>query len=241
MSTHQVCGHEGCTFSAIPKVLKEHREREHSQKREEKDAKAKVVARKSKAFPAETEEEISAYLAERRANYPTKANLKRKLEMETKRKELGQLEPGASSSVQGEKGKRMKRLKEILETQKSMGLAKMAGTEKLGGDLGGNGGKKAAAAAATAPGSALSLVPYSSDSDSEEAKAKPTERKPKRGKAASGPKGRRNQNSNGRPHHKKKEESLVSKLLAKSVRKEKSHVLQCLRFLVKTEFKMAFA
>ena len=37
-----------------------------------------------------------------------------------------------------------------------------------------------------------------------------------------------------------KEESLVSKLLAKSIRKEKSHILQCFRFLVKTKFKMAF-
>ena len=119
LSTHQICGYKGCTFSATEKVLKEHRERVHFK------TKPQASAPKPAASP-EDEEELRAYLAERRANYPTRENLKRKLEEEQKRSELGQLEPN------GERSKRMKRLKEVLQTQKKMGVAKIAGTDKIG-------------------------------------------------------------------------------------------------------------
>jgi len=219
LSMHQVCGHDGCTFSAIPKVLKEHREQVHFKSQNKSPSKKKVVC-------LESEEEIKAYLAERRANYPSGENVRKKRELENKRKAIGQLEPDSAKS------KRMKRLKEVLQTQKNMGVAKIAGTDKIGkvlvsensgADQVGKGGKEE-----------VSLVPYSpSDSeDGEEAK--------QRGKGP--PKAKKNQNRNqGRQHIKKKEVSLVSKLLSKSIRKEKSHILQCFRFLVKTKFKMAFS
>ena len=233
LSMHQICGYKGCTFSAIPKVLKEHREEVHVKGSEKSKASAVVSAARS----AETEEEIRAYLAERRANYPTGENLRLKREREETRQTLGQLDPD------GEKGKRMKRLREVLQAQKRLGVAKMAGTDKIGKDLVVGSGKE------KVEGEAVSLVPYSSDSESEGgaggggegkfAKGQKKKEAKRLGKERPGPRGRKDQNQGKR--QRKPEESLVSKLLSKNIRKEKSHVLQCLRFLVKTKFKMAFS
>ena len=65
-------------------MLKEHREKEHFKPKENS---------KTKPVCLESEEEVQAYLRERRENYPTAANMKRKLEVANVRKELGQLEP----------------------------------------------------------------------------------------------------------------------------------------------------
>ena len=253
LSTHQICGYKGCTFSATEKVLKEHRERVHFK------TKPQASAPKPAASP-EDEEELRAYLAERRANYPTRENLKRKLEEEQKRSELGQLEPN------GERSKRMKRLKEVLQTQKKMGVAKIAGTDKIGKTMVASPARGMAKEDETPQGKAkgkkpkeakgASLVPDYSDTDTgedeevgggrsqekkagAEAGARGAAGKPQKRRNNGTPaKGRKNQNK--RKPGQNKEESLISKLLAKSIRKEKSHILQCFRFLVKTKFKMAF-
>ena len=190
LKQHQVCGYQGCTFSAIPKVLKEHREKEHFKPKENS---------KTKPVCLESEEEVQAYLRERRENYPTAANMKRKLEVANVRKELGQLEP--------EKMQRRKRLKAILETQKKMGVARIAGTD---------------------------CMQNTHDSPPKQSSAKDKSPLPSSGGGGKGDEGRRV--VNGRKIEKKKEESLVSKLLESSLRKEKSHILQCFRFLVKTRY-----
>lgn len=230
---HKVCTYEGCTFSAIPKVLREHVEKVH----------LKTKDKSGPVLTQESEEELRAYIEERRANYPTDANIKRKLDRDNKRRDIGQLQPDS------EKNKRLKRLKEVLKTQRKMGVAKIAGTEKISNVLTedvvqGDGSKTK-----VAQDNHQSLVPYSSDSENEnqEKCSEPKEalgknkssssnalqkKGKKKGRATAG-----KEKPQQRPR--KKEQSLVSKLLSNSIRKEKSHILQCFRFLVKTRFKMA--
>jgi len=222
LSMHEVCGYKGCTFSAIPKVLKSHREKEHFDSAGKSSLGAKA---KAAAASLESAEEVRAYIAERRANYPTEANLKRKLEVDGKRQELGQLEPDSARS------KRMRRLKEVLQQQKKMGVAKIAGTDRMGAETvvaGADKGRpddRGAASGGSGGGG--------------DAQGKSRNGGGRRGDKNQG--GPRKKNAQQQQRHpRRKEESLVHKLLKSNIRKEKSHILQCFRFLVKTKFKMAF-
>jgi len=177
---------------------------------------------------------------------------------------LGQLEPD------GDRCKRINRLKDVLETQKTLGVSKIAGTDRMPkhllqsqntskhndtavGEANSRGGP--AAGRESKDANTNSLVPYSSDSDDNGQKesevhenvAKASHELPrKQAKVESSPapsskaklRGMKQKQKQKQRPMKKPEKSLVEKLLSDTIRKERSHILQCFRFLVKTDFQM---
>eukprot|EP00958_Prasinococcus_capsulatus_P016554 scaffold1832_cov362-Prasinococcus_capsulatus_cf.AAC.15 len=125
LSTHVICGIEGCTFSSSERVLKEHRQQKHGI-----GGRAAVSVA---PLTAEEKEDIRKWREERRRHYPTESNMKRKAHELQASAVRGELLP---PSYEESRAKRRKRLAEVMEKQRAMGVLVGGGDEALLAEMG---------------------------------------------------------------------------------------------------------
>eukprot|EP00941_MAST-03F_sp_MAST-3F-sp1_P000730 g730.t1 len=104
--THQTCQHEGCSFSASSKIVKEHYRKEHT-KLPPKMPKQMLDIIPSKYRNThkmgESPEEIAKWRAARRANWPSKANIAKKLAAKKEAEESGALPESNDNNIKKRK------------------------------------------------------------------------------------------------------------------------------------------
>ncbi|KAH9550268.1 hypothetical protein CY35_10G063400 [Sphagnum magellanicum] len=112
MSSHVLCDEPSCSFSASGKMVKEHKQMVHGKK----NASLSVKAIKDAALCSkESEDEVRRWREERKRNYPTTSNIKRKAEDRQGRKARGEL-------MDEDARLRRQRLKEVLQRQAELGV-----------------------------------------------------------------------------------------------------------------------
>eukprot|EP00850_Spirogloea_muscicola_P009666 SM000054S18152 [mRNA] locus=s54:647260:652178:- [translate_table: standard] len=108
---HQRCGRDGCTFEATGKMLKEHSVTVHG----EKSPLSALAQRAALRRGRESAEDIEQWRRERRQQYPTAANVRRKMDAAAERR-------GGGASEDSEAALRKKRLREVLAKQAELGV-----------------------------------------------------------------------------------------------------------------------
>ncbi|GAQ88045.1 Zinc finger domain containing protein [Klebsormidium nitens] len=217
MVAHEKCSEPGCGFEASGKVLKEHKLSAHQAGNKLGRARAAATANAN-----ETEEDVRKWREERRKHYPTEGNVQKKAEEAAARRARGELEDLDGAA-------RRARLREILQQQRALGVV---GSETEAAAMLDGGKRQAVEGPGGRPERGVCFFFLKGHCRKGRRCQFLHQRTPRGERGPGGPgNDRRRQNQVA-----KRAPTLLEKLLAPEIRKDKSHLLQSFRFMVNNNF-----
>ena len=133
LRSHRPCCVDGCSFAASARALKEHYAEVHRLSPDGVTPLPPEPPRMPVPPPTPAERaDVERYIAERKRNFPTAANVERKARGDAQATADGRPDKKAQSNGGDESAReRRRRLTEVLKKQRELGLCKLAGTEAL--------------------------------------------------------------------------------------------------------------